>query len=99
MMRLHIVRSPSESTLEFYNQHAEEYCAATRDLDLSGIYHRFLAELPSGAHILDAGCGCGRDTKVFLERGHKVTAIDASPELPRLATLYTRQECGVLRFQ
>lgn len=29
-------------------------------------------------HILDAGCGSGRDSKVFMELGYQVTAIDAS---------------------
>ena len=33
------------------------------------------------AHILDFGCGSGRDTKYFLEQGFQVTAIDGSAEL------------------
>jgi SAM-dependent methyltransferase len=46
-----------------------------------------------------AGCGSGRDTRVFLDGGYEVTAIDASSELARLAAAYTNHPCEVLRFQ
>ena len=68
-------------------------------LDLHGFYEYFLEELDPGAHILDAGCGSGRDTKAFLDRGYCVTAIDASPEIARWARAFTGQPCRVLRFQ
>ena len=87
------------STIEFYDTHAKEYFESTVHLDLHGIYERFLGELGPGAHILDAGCGSGRDTKAFSERDYCVTAIDASPEIARLARTFTSQPCGVLRFQ
>ena len=35
------------------------------------------------AAILDFGCGSGRDTKYFLEKGYQVAAIDGSAELCR----------------
>lgn len=89
----------SSSTIGFYDTHAKAYCQSTVHLDLHDIYERFLAELRPGAHILDAGCGSGRDTKAFSEREYCVTAIDASPELARLARTFTGQPCGVLRFQ
>jgi SAM-dependent methyltransferase len=92
--------SPSGlSTIEFYDTHAKEYCESTVHLDLRGVYERFLGELGPGAHILDAGCGSGRDTKAFLDKDYCVTAIDASPEVARLARTFTGQPCGVLRFQ
>lgn len=31
--------------------------------------------------MLDAGCGSGREAKVFLARGYQVTSIDASSEM------------------
>lgn len=98
-MRASTLKSQSVGTQDFYELHAAEYCKLTRDLDLTEIYNRFLAKLPPGAHILDAGCGSGRDAKAFLDRGYKVTAIDASSELARLAAEYTNHSCEVLRFQ
>lgn len=85
--------------MDFYETQAEEYCESTVHLDLHELYEPFLIELSPGAHILDAGCGSGRDTKAFLERGYRVTAIDASPELVRLATRFTGHPCQVLAFQ
>lgn len=87
------------STIEFYSTHAKDYCESTVHLDLHGVYQRFLGELAPGAHILDAGCGSGRDTKAFSDRDYCVTPIDASPEITRLARTFTRQPCRVLRFQ
>jgi SAM-dependent methyltransferase len=45
-----------------------------------------LSLLPPGAHILDAGCGSGRDSGAFLERGYEVTALDASEAMVKLAS-------------
>ncbi len=87
------------STLDFYEKHSQEYYKSTVDLDMHELYDLFLRELPPGAHILDAGCGSGRDTKAFLERGYRVLAIDASVKLAQLATVFTRQRCEVLSFQ
>ncbi|ERR1017187_1237126 len=92
-------KSVSATTINYYDTHAKEYSDLTRHIDLTDAYDRFLVALPPGAHILDAGCGSGRDTKVFLDRGYKVTAIDASSELARLAGAYTNHPCEVLRFQ
>jgi SAM-dependent methyltransferase len=87
------------TTINYYDSHAKEYCDLTRHRDMSAFIAHFLAELPPAAHILDAGCGSGRDTKLFLDRGYRVTAIDASSELARLAAQYTNQPCKILRFQ
>lgn len=98
-MKAQTLNSLLASTQEYYNRHAADYCEATRDRDMSEIYARFLVHLSPGAHILDAGSGSGRDTKVFLERGYQVTAIDASPNLARLASEYTHHPCDILSFQ
>jgi cyclopropane fatty-acyl-phospholipid synthase-like methyltransferase len=41
--------------------------------------------LPPNSRILDAGCGPGINAKRFVERNHKVTGIDFSIEMIRLA--------------
>ena len=45
--------------------------------------------LPVGSRILDFGCGSGRDTKYFLEKGYQVAATDGSSELCKLASAFT----------
>jgi SAM-dependent methyltransferase len=37
---------------------------------------RFAPLVPPGAAVLDLACGAGRHTRLFLERGHPVTAVD-----------------------
>ena len=77
-------------TLDYYSRNAARFAAETASADLSAARGRFLALLPSpSASILDFGCGSGRDTKVFLELGCRVTAADGSPELCVLASAYT----------
>jgi 2-polyprenyl-3-methyl-5-hydroxy-6-metoxy-1,4-benzoquinol methylase len=67
-------------------RHAEEFAARTRDLDMTAVYEEFLPLVLPGGHILDAGCGTGRDSAAFLQRGFKVTAFDASKALVEMAT-------------
>ena len=57
----------------YYDAHAKEYAALTVRADMSQAYDRFLAYLPAGAGILDAGCGSGRDSLFFLKNGYEVT--------------------------
>lgn len=86
-------------TLAYYKRYAREYKESTTKLDLRELYEPFLKEILVGGHILDAGCGAGRDAKAFLEIGYRVTAIDASPEMAQSATDLTGQHCEVLSFQ
>ena len=77
------------STLNYYNQNAFSFVEGTKDVDFKSIQDKFASRLPKEAHILDFGCGSGRDTKYFNEQGFKVTAIDGSEELCKIASKYT----------
>jgi SAM-dependent methyltransferase len=90
---------PSEPTGDFYSQHARAYAEQTLGVGMGPLYDRFLALVPAGGHVLDAGSGSGRDTRVFRGRGYRVTAIDASPELAQLAGEVIGQPVLVMRFQ
>ena len=72
-------------TIDYYNKYAEEFIALTFDVDMESLYQPFLAELPEGARILDVGCGSGRDTLAFKDKGYQVEAIDYSAELVKKA--------------
>ncbi|MDF2614473.1 MAG: SAM-dependent methyltransferase [Clostridia bacterium] len=83
----------------YYNNNAKEFFDGTVDANMNEHYTAFLEKLPQGAHILDAGCGSGRDSLNFKKLGYQVTAIDASDELCKLARTYIGQEVLKLRFQ
>lgn len=68
-------------TIDYYNKHAEEFTASTFEVDMESLYQPFLVELQEGARILDVGCGSGRDTLAFKNKGYQVDAIDYSEEL------------------
>jgi SAM-dependent methyltransferase len=84
---------------EYYRKYAQRFFDRTAYENVEELYAGFLPLLPRGAHILDAGCGSGRDTKAFRERGYMVTAFDATPEMAALAEHFTGQAVRVLRFQ
>ncbi len=85
-------------TLKYYNDHAEKYCEETKHGDMTSIYNRFLVLLPDKAYILDFGCGSGRDSKYFLEKGYTVRAIDGSEKLCKLASEYIGQKVDCMKF-
>lgn len=80
---------PPTNTIAYYETHAEKFFSETQGVDMAPLHARFLARLPAGAHILDAGCGSGRDSKVFHEQGYRVTAFDGSASLVALARAHT----------
>ncbi len=78
-----------KKTIDYYNQNAKEFAEGTLFLDFKSKQEIFAGKLYKGAKILDYGCGAGRDTKYFLERGFQVDALDGSKELCRIAREYT----------
>jgi SAM-dependent methyltransferase len=72
--------------VDYYEANAHSFYQSTYDIDMSSLYEPFLSLLRPGAHILDAGCGSGRDALAFLNRGYEVTALDASESMTRLAS-------------
>ena len=87
------------TTLGYYNNHANEFYKSTVNVEFTTMQERFLTKLEKGSYILDFGCGSGRDTKYFLEQGYKVDAIDGSEELCKLAGEYTGMKVKHMYFQ
>ena len=83
---------------EYYSQNAASFFEATVSVDMSPLYEAFLSKLPTRAQVLDAGCGSGRDAKAFADRGHDVSAFDASAELARLASAHCGFEVAARTF-
>ncbi|MEO3427223.1 SAM-dependent methyltransferase [Pelagibius sp. CAU 1746] len=71
--------------------------------DPSPWVRRFAPLVPAGAPVLDLACGGGRHSRLFLERGHPVLAVDRDlswlgdmRENPRLEALACDLEGGPL---
>ncbi|MWV28348.1 class I SAM-dependent DNA methyltransferase [Aurantiacibacter rhizosphaerae] len=86
-----------EATLAFYDREAPSYTMSfaqgpARHLDA------FLDRLVQGAHILELGCGGGRDASRMLERGFTVDMTDGSSGMATKAKERTGQDVRLLRF-
>lgn len=86
-------------TIKYYDKNAKEYFLKTKDIDMSYQRDIFVNYLQPKSKILDFGCGSGRDSKVFLEKGYQVTAIDGSQKLCDLASKYLGQEVKCMDFR
>ncbi len=73
-------------TIDYYNENAGAFVNDTVDVGFSEVQDRFLELLPAEAHILDFGCGSGRDAKYFIKKGYSVDAIDGSAEMCKIAS-------------
>ena len=87
------------NTVDYYNSNAESFHEETKLLNLDELYTEFLKHLPAGGTILDAGCGSGRDIKYFIEHGYQATGVDASAELCRLASDFTKTKVLNISFE
>jgi 2-polyprenyl-3-methyl-5-hydroxy-6-metoxy-1,4-benzoquinol methylase len=91
-------------TLEYYQRNAKEFFSQTINVDMQNVYHPFLEYLPkthlsNQQKILDVGCGSGRDSVFFANKGFEVVAIDGSKSLIELAQQTdTRIDWQCLRF-
>ena len=79
------------NSVKYYDDNAESFFENTVDADMSGQYQAFLREVPKGGHIFDFGCGTGRDSRYFLQQSYKVTAIDGSQRMCKMASEYIGQ--------
>lgn len=88
-----------DNTLKYYNQNAEQFVQGTLFVDFKQTQDRFLEKLTEGAYILDFGCGSGRDSKYFLEKGYQVDAVDGSEELCKIAGDYIGSSVKQMFFE
>ena len=89
----------SNTTIQYYEDHANEFAANTLNADMASIRSHFLTYLPAGCRILDFGCGTGRDSKAFLDMGYEVDAIDGSEALCKIARSLTSLPVRCLDFR
>jgi len=79
-------------TIDYYQENAQNFYDGTVNVNMDELYDRFLKYIPDKSKILDVGCGSGRDTKAFLNKGYDVVAMDASSEMVERASQLTNTE-------
>lgn len=85
-------------TIRFYEENAEDFFARSVAADMLPQLATFAALLPPGGRVLEAGCGSGRDARVFHEMGFQVTATEAVPALAALAREHAGVDVRVMTF-
>lgn len=85
--------------MNYYDENAQEFFDDTVNADMSSHQEKFLKLIPENGHILDAGCGSGRDGKMFKDFGYEVTAIDGSVEMCKIAREYSGINVKHMQFQ
>lgn len=84
----------SAATLAHYNQHADDFFAATREHDVLQNISALLTQIQTAPAftILDVGCGPGRDLKTFTELGHVAVGLEGSARFAEMARSYSACE-------
>jgi len=81
----------SATTLAHYNRHADSFWEGTRDHDVAQNRDALLKHLRGDPpfHILDLGCGPGRDLKVFKDMGHVAIGLEGAERFVEIARSYS----------
>lgn len=74
-----------DETIAAYNTQVEAYAELTGSGAPDPLLETFAANVRPGGHILDLGCGPGSEAAQLRSRGFSIDAVDASPEMVRLA--------------
>lgn len=88
----------TNQTQVYYSGESTNYCEESSQFDIAKDFERFLRYIPTKGHILDAGCGSGRDAKALVELGHDVTAFDYNANIAGWASSYTGLAVQVRSF-
>ncbi|CBH22137.1 Methyltransferase type 11 (modular protein) [Acetoanaerobium sticklandii] len=87
-----------KAAITFYEKNGDAYADETLFIDMSDVYERFEVYLKDGDNILDAGCGAGRDSKHFLEKGYDVTSFDGCKKLAQRASSFIGKSVINMKF-
>lgn len=83
-----------KDSVGYYEMYAEDFVASTVNVDVSELYAEFEIYLIPGCRIMDLGCGSGRDSRYFADKGYAVVAVDPSPVMCKK----TKELAGVTTY-
>jgi len=86
------------TTIDYFNEKAQKCFDDAFTITERTNQDHFLSFLNSGASILDLGCGSGRDSRYFMDKGFDVTSADGSEGMCRLASQYLGTEVKLMEF-
>jgi SAM-dependent methyltransferase len=86
----------SQKTIAHYDQNAISYYEGTKDHDVSQNIDALLRaiKIEPPFHILDFGCGPGRDLQAFTKLGHIAIGLEGSERAAQIAR--TKSGCEIL---
>lgn len=87
-----------DETINYYDKNAASFEADTLSADMSESQGRFIALLAHKSYLLDFGCGAGRDSLFFLEKGFLVDAVDGSEAMCNVAKRNIHQPVKRMAF-
>lgn len=83
-----------DKNISYYDLTAQQYFDLSYTFDMNKIQDRFLdLGIPKGGELLDAGCGSGRDSWDFVNKGYNVLSIDGSQKLVDLVNQNPTLNC------
>ncbi|MFO7889057.1 MAG: methyltransferase domain-containing protein [bacterium] len=80
------------TTKNYYENSSNKYFKETVNNLMDSTLEKFIQFLPENGRILDLGCGSGRDSKYFMNRGFQVVALDYSANIAELASKHIGQD-------
>lgn len=89
--------SADQATLAHYARSVPYYTHAF-DASYSRHLDAFLDRIPIGSHILELGCGTGRDAARMIERGFRVDPTDGTPAMVAKARERYGVHARLMRF-
>ena len=75
----------TDITIESYDKTVKDYVRLVDSLYPQKESKKFISLIKENSLILDLGCGPGRDSKIFSNKGYKVIGVDLSKEMIKVA--------------
>ena len=81
-------------TIDWYEDNATDYAKSIQNLPSLERLRSFAKATGKGKQVLDVGCAAGRDSKILSNLGLRVTGVDLSKSLLKIA----RENCPKITF-